>query len=348
MRFRPLATTAAFLFTAALAGFHAAAAAQQPITLKFHTFHPPQSNTWKGMVAVWMDKVEKESGGRIKFERYPAMQLGGNPSQLYDQVRDGVADVTWTSPGYTAGRFPRIEAFELPFMMTTSEATSKAAWEYLQTYAKDEFKDTHLIAANVHGPGVIHSRDKQISTIADLRGLKVRGPTRVTTKLLAALGAAPVGMAMQQIPDAISKGVIDAVVVPWEVVPVVKLEELVKTHTEFDPAAGGLYTVVFVVTMNKAKYESLPPDLKKVIDNNSGVETSGWLGKTAQSADLPARKLVEDRKHSVVTVKGPALAGFEKAAMQVQTEWAKEMDAKGMNGQQLIDGAKSLIQKHSK
>ena len=102
----------------------AGAAVAQTVTLKFHTFMAPQSNVWLNMHVAWMEKVEKESGGRIKFEKFPAMQLGGNPGQLYDQVKDGVVDVVWTLPGNTPGRFPRVEAFELPFMMTNAEATS--------------------------------------------------------------------------------------------------------------------------------------------------------------------------------------------------------------------------------
>ena len=103
--------------------------AQQSVTLKFHTFMAPQSAVYLTMHKAWMEKVEKESGGRIKFEGYPAMQLGGTPVQLYDQAKDGVVDVVWTLPGNTAGRFPRTEVFELPFMMNNAEATSKACCE---------------------------------------------------------------------------------------------------------------------------------------------------------------------------------------------------------------------------
>lgn len=148
MKFRQL------IAAAALAAVASGSAMAQTVVLKFHTFMAPQSNVWQDMHTVWMNKVEKESGGRIKFERYPAMQLGGTPANLYDQVKDGVADITWTLPGNTTGRFPRVEVFELPFMMSNAEATSKAYWEYLQTLAKDEFKDVHVIAVNVHGPGM--------------------------------------------------------------------------------------------------------------------------------------------------------------------------------------------------
>ena len=246
----------------------------------------------------WMEKVEKDSGGRIKFEAYPAMQLGGTPVQLYDQARDGVVDVVWTLPGNTAGRFPRVEVFELPFIMNNAEATSKAYWEYIQTQAPDEFKETQVIALQVHGPGMFHSASKLIKSPADLKGMKVRGPTRQVTKLLAALGATPVGMPLPQIPDALSKGTIEGCVIPWEVVPSVKVHELTKFHTEFPATGPALYTTTFVMAMNKAKYESLPPDLKKVIDANSGLATSAWLGKTQQGNDPTGRKAaVRSRQH---------------------------------------------------
>src|SRR4051794_26483082 len=152
--------------------------AQQAVTLKFHTFMAPQSNVWLTMHKPWMEKVEKESGGRIKFEGYPAMQLGGTPVQLYDQAKDGVVDISWTLPGYTGGRLPKVEVFDLPFIMNNAEATSKALWEYVQTSAQDEFKDVQVLALHVHGPGMFHTKDKLIRHADDLKGLKLRGPSR--------------------------------------------------------------------------------------------------------------------------------------------------------------------------
>ena len=334
--------------TAVAMAVTAGAASAQEVVLKVSTFMAPQSHVWLDMHEGWMKKVEKESNGRIKFERYPAMQLGGTPGQLYDQVKDGVADVTWTLPGTTAGRFPRVEVFELPFMMSNAEATSKAYWEYVQTYAKDEFKDVHLLAVNVHGPGLFHTVNKPIKSIADLRGMKLRGPTRQVTKLLASLGATPVGMPLPGIPDALSKGVIDGAVIPWEVVPSVKVHELAKYHSEFDPSLPALYTTTFVMTMNKAKYESLPPDLKKVIDANSGLETSGWLGKVQQANDPRGRAPAEERKNQILRFSKTDYEQFKKVSSKVDEAWVKEMDGKGFKGQELLDGAKALIEKYSK
>lgn len=333
---------------AALGAPGLSALAQQTVTLKFHTFMAPQSNVWINMHKAWMSKVEAESGGRIKFEAYPAMQLGGTPVQLYDQAKDGVVDIVWTLPGNTAGRFPRIEVFELPFMMSNAEATSKAYWEYVQTMAPDEFKDVQVTALHVHGPGVIHTTEKPVKTTGDMKGLKMRAPTRQVTKLMGILGATPVGMPLPGIPDALSKGTINGCVIPWEVVPSVKVQELTKYHAEFDPAGGALYTTTFVMAMNKAKYNSLPPDLKKVIDNNSGLATSGWLGKVQQAGDAAGRQAAVGHGNVIFTV-GPAEAQeFRRKARPIEAEWVEDMNKRGFDGRKLLDTARALIEKNTK
>jgi TRAP-type transport system periplasmic protein len=331
---------------AATLGTPLAALAQQAVTLKFHTFIAPLSNVWLTMHKPWMEKVEKESGGRIKFEGYPAMQLGGTPVQLYDQARDGVVDIVWTLPGNTAGRFPRIEVFELPFMMNNAEATSKAYWEFFQTQAPDEFKETQVLALHVHGPGMLHSATKQIKSVADLKGMKVRGPTRQVTKMLASVGATPVGMPLPGIPDALSKGTIEACAIPWEIVPSVKVHELTKFHSEFDNTGGALYTTTFVMAMNKPKYDALPADLKKVIDANSGAATSASLGKIQQANDVPGRKAAVDRGNTIYQFTAAQREEFVKLSAAIDDEWVADMDKRGFKGAQLLSSAKALIAKH--
>ena len=232
----------------------------QEVTLRLHHFLPAQANVPTHVLDVWADKIEDASGDRIKIERYPAMQLGGTPPQLYDQAAEGTVDIVWTLPGNTPGRFPSVEVFELPFMMTNAEATSRAYWDIFDAKLRDtEFADTHILGTWVHGPGIIHSKEP-VETMEDLSGMTVRAPTRVITALLTELGANPIGMPIPQVPEALSKGVIQGAVVPWEVTTALRVPELVDNHTEF----GGdhaLYTTTFVLAMNKAKYDSLPDDL---------------------------------------------------------------------------------------
>jgi TRAP-type C4-dicarboxylate transport system substrate-binding protein len=214
--------------------------------------------------------------------------------------------------------------------------------------APDEFKETHVIALQVHGPGLIHTTDKPVKTVADMRGLKLRAPTRQVTKLLASLGAVPVGMPLPQIPDALSKGTIQGCVIPWEVVPSVKVDELTKYHAEFDPAGGSLYTTTFVMCMNKAKYDALAPDLKKVIDANSGLATSGWLGKVQQHGDIAGREAAVKHKAEIYTVPAAEAQEFRRRSRQIEVEWVEDMNKRGFDGRKLLDTAHALIAKHTK
>ncbi len=333
---------------AAALGTPLAALAQPAVTLRFHTMVSPTSFVWTAMHVPWLDKVERESAGRIRFERYPAMQLGGTPANLYDQARDGVADVVWTVPGWTAGRFPRVEVFELPFMMNSAEATSKALWEYVQTMAPEEFRDVQTLATHVHGPGVIHARERMVRSPADLRGMRVRGPTRQVTRLLAALGATPVGMPMPQLPEAFTRGMIDAAVISWEIVPAIRLQELVRHHTEFPDGSPSLYTTTFVMVMNKRRYDGLPADLKRVIDANSGMATSAWLGRTQEEGSTQGRQTAIDRGNQLHTLSTAAVEEFVRLSAPVADEWIAEFARHGANGRQLLDAARQLIARHGR
>ncbi|MHA6262914.1 TRAP transporter substrate-binding protein [Arenibacterium sp. CAU 1754] len=332
---------------AALAtGFTATSAMAQEVTLKLHQFLPAQANVPKLVLDVWADNVEKDSGGRIKVERYPSMQLGGKPPELMDQAIDGVADVVWTVVGYTPGRFPSTEVFELPFMMTNARAASRAYWEMFEKHMKDtEFKDVHILGTWVHGPGLIHT-NKPVSTPEDMQGLKIRGGSRSVNSLLTKLGATPVGMPVPAVSEGLSKGVIDGTTIPWEVTAALKVPELVKNHTEF--TGNALYVLTFVLAMNKDKYESLPDDLKKVIDDNSGLEFSVFAGGTQEDSDGPARQKAVDLGNNIITLDAEQTAVWKAASQPIYDEWVADMNAKGIDGQALIDEARMLIEKYSK
>ena len=331
--------TLAGLAAAAL-GLAALPAAAQEVTLKMHQFLPAQANVPTLILDVWADKVEAASGGRIEIERYPAMQLGGSPPQLMDQAIDGVADIVWTVVGYTPGRFPRTEVFELPFIVSDARAGSSAFWQMYERHMQEEFADVHILGTWLHGPGVIHA-NKEVTTPDDLQGLKIRGATRQVNALIEALGATPVALPVPAIPEALSKGVIDGTTIPWEVTPALKISELVKFHTEFE--GDNLYNVTFVLAMNKAKYESLPDDLRQAIDDNSGLAFSILAGGTQADADGPSRQIAVDAGNAIVTLSGEQTEVWRTAAEPVYDAWLSEMEAQGIDGQALIDEARALM-----
>ncbi|PLX59952.1 TRAP transporter substrate-binding protein [Sedimenticola selenatireducens] len=316
------------------------------VELKIHHFLPPPSTAHSQFIQPWADKVMKESNGRIDIKIYPAMQLGGKPPQLFDQVRDGVADIVWTVPGYTRGRFPLTEVFELPFVAGTAEATSQASWEFYQKYMQDEYKDVHPILIHTHAPGEFHMRDKPIKTLADLQNAKVRAPTRTINEALNILGATPVGMPVPAVPQALSKGVVDGAMLPYEVTLPLKVHELVKYHTEFG-GDQGIYTTVFLFGMNKAKYYSLPADLKQVIDNNSGLALAKQIGAIWDQADNPGREAAKKAGNQFKTIEGEELERWKQASQPVIDNWIKAMDEQGLNGQQMYEDAKALVTKYS-
>jgi len=330
--------------TVALGAITGAAYAQDA-TLKFHQMLPPQATIPAKAIKPWIEKVMKESNGRIKIDQFDAMALGGKPPELIDQAKDGAVDLIWTVIGYTPGRFPSTEAFELPFMMTTGEATSRAIQEYCEKHCMDEFKDVKVIAWHAHGPGLIHSKNP-VTKLEDMKGLKIRGGSRVINQMLEKLGSTPVGMPVPAVSEALSKGVIDATTIPWEVTPSLKVSELVKNHTTFS-GKHGLYTQTFVVAMNKASYDALPDDLKKVIDDNSGIETAAFFGRVMDEGDLVGKAIAEKLGNNIIVLDDAETQRWKDAAAPIIEGWEAEMSGKGKDGKALVTEASALIEKYS-
>ena len=331
------------LLASMLLSWGAAQAQGEVVTLRVHHFLPPSSNAQVKFIEPWCAKIGAESGGRLKCQIYPAMQMGGTPPQLFDQAKDGVADIVWAVPGYQAGRFLVSEVFELPFMGVSGEKSSRALWNYATKNAAEEFKGVRPLVFHVISGMALHTTKKQIKTMADLNGMKLRAPTRLATKMVAALGATPVPMPMPMVAESLAKGVIDGAMMPWEVVPTIKAHEIVKYHSETDPSMPLLSTTTFVLAMNPAKYDSLPPDLKKVIDANSGAEVSAWAGKIWDDATLSGRQSGIDHRNAFYMIPADEVKSWQKASESVTADWVKEVSAKGHDGQKLLAEARTLL-----
>jgi TRAP-type C4-dicarboxylate transport system substrate-binding protein len=339
----------AFMTTVAAAtlaaGLAPGLASAQEVTLRLHQFLPPVATVPAKILKPWGERVEAASDGRIKIEHYDAMSLGGKPPELIDQAIDGVADIVMTVVGYTPGRYPKTEVFELPFMMTSPVATSKAFQDLVETELQDgEYSAVKVLGAWVHGPGVIHTSEP-VNSVADMEGVKMRGPTRVINDMLKELGAVPVGMPLPAIPEALSKGVVNGTVIPWEVTPAIRVSELVGNHTEFT-GDEAIYTATIIMVMNKEKYESLPDDLKAAIDGESGMKLAEFAATVMWDADAPAREIAVKANNNIIQLPAEEVAKFKEKARPVTERWIADMDSKGIDGKALIEQAKSLIEKH--
>ncbi|MEQ6204537.1 TRAP transporter substrate-binding protein [Sulfitobacter sp. HNIBRBA2951] len=317
----------------------ASGAMAQEVTLKLHQFLPAQANVPKLILDVWADKIEAASEGRIKIDRFPSMQLGGKPPELLDQAIDGVADVVWTVVGYTPGRFPSTEVFELPFMVEDARAASCAYWTMFEEHMEDtEFKGVKILGTWVHGPGMFHTADP-VETPADLEGMKIRGGSRLVNQLLTLAGATPVGMPVPAVPEGLSKGVIDGTTIPWEVTGALKVPELVENHTEFEGPA--LYNLGFVLAMNEGVFNGMSADLQEIVEANSGMNFSVFAGGVQSDADGPAREVAVEMGNNIVTVTDTA--AWSELVNPLYDTWLADMKGKGLDGQALIDQAKGLM-----
>jgi len=321
--------------------------AQAAVTLKLHHFLPPVSNAHAKMLAPWAKKVEEDSRGKIKIDIFPSMQLGGTPPQLYDQARDGVVDIVWTLPGSTPGRFPTTEVFELPFICAEKGMTNaQAAQEFADKFLDKEVGDVKLLSYWAHDAGVIHA-NKPVKTMEDLKGLRLRNPTRLAGEALKALGATSVGMPVPQVPQSLAQKVIDGAVIPWEVVPAVKVHELVKYHTEI-PGSPTLYSASFFLAMNKKKYEAMPADLRAILDKNSGAAFAQRAGRMWDEQSAVVRAMVVKRGNVIDKISTEEKARWIKATAGVHDAWVAEMKAKGLDGKALIAAARALVAKYDK
>ncbi|GGG48304.1 C4-dicarboxylate ABC transporter [Caldovatus sediminis] len=317
----------------------------QEVTLRLHHFLPAVSNVHRHFLQPWARKVQEESNNRLRIQIFPAMQLGGAPPQLYDQARDGVADIVWTLPGNTPGRFPRIEVIELPFVAhKRASVNARVTQELFEKHMRDEFRETHIITAWAHDHGLVHAR-REVRTMEDLRGLKLRFPTRMAGEGLRALGATAIGLPIPQVPEALTQGVIDGAVVPWEVVPAIRLQEMVRHHTEI-PGSPTFYTTSFVLAMNKPRYDSLPADLRQVLDANSGQAAAAMAAKVWDEQGPVVEAAVRRRGNQIVEITEEEKARWQRATQPVVEAWVGQMRERGIDGGALLEEARALIARY--
>lgn len=330
-----------FVAIALMIGMFGVASAQE-VTLRIGHFISPMGTVPAGFIEPWAEKVTEESDGRIQFEIFPAGQLAPAPA-VYDGIRDGIMDIGWILPGYSAGRFPMSEVFELPFISAQdAEITSQALWDFYENNMQEEFSEVHPIAFHVHAGGLFHMKGDPITSIQDLQGRTIRAPTRAMNAALGYVGAEPVGMPVPQVPEAVSRGVVDGTVLPYEIIPSLKLHELVDSHSAFE-SDRALYTSTFIFGMNKDAYASLPDDLKAIIDNNSGLETSRWVGQVTQAGEDVGLAAAQGNENDFYTLSDTDQALWILQTQPVVDEWVTLMNDAGFDGEALLQEARDLV-----
>jgi len=338
-----LAGAAAALFLSAFA-----VQAEPEFTLRLHHLLGPKAPAHTKMLVPWAKRIEEASNGRIKIDIYPSMSLGGKPPELISQVRDGVVDLIWTVNGYTPGLFPRVEVFELPFIHTNNAvATNLAMGELYEKYLAEDFKGVKPMFLHVHAGQAIQMVDQPVHSPDDLVGKKIRIPTRTGAWVIEALDANPVGMPVPELPQALSKKVVDGALIPWEIIPALKLQDLTDYDIELKDKTR-LGTTTFQVSMNQARWDSLPDDLKQVFIDNSGPEWLKEVGEIWTGTDDAGLAIAKKAGNTYIELDEEQTAAFRKKLEPVVDRWIEDVSAKGIDGKALVEAARAAIAKYSK
>ena len=315
----------------------------QSVRLKAHHMLPPVAPGHSMMLAPWVEKVERESGGQLEIDIYPLLHLGGQAPALTDQAYDGIVDIVWTLPGYTPGRFPRIEVFELPFLAAHPVVMNFAIQDFLENHP-EEFEGYKLISAFVHAGQLIHSK-VPIRTTAELAGLKYRIPARISAWMVESWGGTPIGTTVQKIPEMLSKGIVDAALIPYEASFALKIHDMVDYHILLDDDTWPrLNAQVLMVIMNLQTYDRLPLNLKAVIDANSGRNVAKWMGETWVEMEHAGERAAEASGDFIYLPREEVELLRQKSQRQVAERWISVVANAGIDGQALVDEATALLE----
>lgn len=336
-----LASSAAALASPA---FIRLARADAPARLKLHHAMSSMSCAHTDFLVPWARAIEAQADGRIRIDIFPSMELGGQPADLFDQARYGAADLVWAMPSKTPGRFPRIETFELPFVPSSRAlVSSKAVEDFSADVVRDEFRDVRPLCFSCADRGLLHTA-APIESVAGMRGLRLDVRTRFTAAAVDALGGRPVPTPSGQLQLAVSRRVVDGAIVPWDMVPALKLDELLKAHTDFSDYS--LSTATYMLVINKAAYAKLPDDLKKIIDDNSGQAAASMAGAMWDRKAKAVADAVAGSGGAIVTLAPQEVAPWRKATEPVLDAWIKAARERRIDGEKLLDRARSLLAKY--
>ena len=336
------------LLFAAVCVLTVSAANSQEYTFKLHHFLSAQSPAHKRMLQPWAKQVEENSGGKVAIEIYPSMSLGGRPAELVGQAWEGVVDLVWTVNGYTPGLFPRTEVMELPFVYVNDPvAANLSLYDMFESELAQEYVGLEVMFLHVHAGQGIHMRNRVVRSPRELKGMKIRIPTRTGAWSIEALGASPVSMPVTDLPQALQKEAVDGAFIPWEIIPSLEIHEQTQYQIEgFNGARFG--TTTFQVSMNASRWNSLPADVQFAFKEASGRDWWGEVGEIWQASDDIGIGVAEDAGNEHIVLSKAETSEFQSALEPVVSRWISEVNEKGIDGVRLVETARELISRNAR
>jgi TRAP-type C4-dicarboxylate transport system substrate-binding protein len=306
--------------------------------LTYSSFFPP-THVQSQLSESWCQEVEKRTEGRIKIQYYAGQTLT-NAKQTYDSVVDSIADIGTSALAYTRGRFPVMSAIDLPFGYTSGTAATMVANDVFAKFNPKEFSETKVLYFHAHGPGFVHTRDKAVRTLADMKGLKIRS-TGTSAEVVKALGGTPVPMPMPESYQSLQKGVVDGSMYPAEANKGWKLGEVVKYATYAYSAA---YTTTFFMVMNKGKWDKLDPKDQKIIEEIN-LEWAAKHGEAWDASDMDGQRFFQQQGNTIFGLDGKESAKWAAAVAPLIDAYAAGLDKKGLDGKAVVETVRGSLKK---
>jgi len=299
-------------------------AAADPITLKFSHFLGPTSFFQVDVVEPWAKELEAKTDGQVKVEIFNASSPLGKPTEQANQVKAGIVDIALGLRGAEGDKFPGSSVIELPFLVPNALAGSRALWGlYADGTLADEYKDYKVLALFVHNPGLIHTANKRVVNLADLKGLRFRAPNKTVAAALEHVGAMPVVLQVNEVMDAVKSGKIDGIVTNWGN-PLQGFNDYMKFHTDTQ-----FYTAAFFIVMNREKYQSLPADVRRAVDELSGEAWSAKFGPLWDKWDQPVRQGASAPGHEIIVPDAATMAAWREGLRPVTERYLTDLAAHG-------------------
>lgn len=308
------------------------------IRLRYSIFFPPAHGHCEAGVA-WAQEIEKRTAGRVKIDVFPGGTLT-KANQCYDGVVNGISDLGMSCFAYTRGRFPVMEAADLPLGYPSGKVTSRVVNDFYNKFKPTELSDVKVLYLHGHGPGLLHTR-KPVHSLEDINGMKIRS-TGLSAKVVAALGAVPVAMPQGATYESLQKGVVEGTLGPMEVLKGWHQGEVIKSTTDCHTIG---YTVSMFVVMNLQKWNSLPADIQQIFEETShewiGVHGDKWDG-----LDREGREYTLSLGNSIISLDSEQNARWEQSVQSVIDNYVQAAEAKDLSGQAYVQELTRLIQLH--
>ncbi|MCK9226478.1 MAG: TRAP transporter substrate-binding protein [Syntrophorhabdaceae bacterium] len=314
--------------------------ASAQVKLRFSTFFPV-SHPNAQLTAEWCKEVEKRTQGKVKVQHFPGATLT-SPQQTYDSILSGVVDIGNCVLGYTMGKFPLSEILDYPLGYPSGVVATRLVNEFYKQFKPKEFDDVKVMFFHAQGPGILHTR-KPVKTLEDLKGMKIR-TFGSNAKMMSMLGGSPVAMPMGDAYDALSKGVADGLLCGYEALKGWKLGEVIKSTSE---NYGTAYTATFVIAMNKAKWNGIPPDSQKIIEQIN-QEFSEKQGKLWDKMDQDGKEFSIKRGNQVIKLSAEENAKWVAKIEPLFNEYVKKTKEKNLPGDKALKFTRDYIKKNTK